>query len=297
VSPPTLIFLRFGLGTALLLAVLAGRGGLAPLYGSWRALAGMGFVGVFVHQNLQAHALVRTTATSAGWLIGLIPIWTAVLGRWLRGERFGRRKVCGLVVGLAGAILVVTGGKIGREALGLPSTRGDLLFLASTLNWAVYTVLGHGTLRRLGALPATAGAMVLGWAMLAPGFVLRAGWAEIPALTAGGWGSLLFLGLACSGLGYLFWYGALEKIEASRVAAFLYLEPLVTLATAAAWLGERPSAAAVAGGLLVLLGVYAVQSAPLYRERHVRRRGTSAPRSTETVDSSERREGDDAFTR
>jgi len=222
----------------------------------------MGFVGIFLHQTIQAHGLVTTSATNAGWLIGLCPIWTAVLARFVRGERFGGRKVGGLIVGFAGAALVVTGGRIGSDTLALPSTRGDLLVLASTVTWAVYTILGHRTLRRLGALPATAGAMLLGWAMLAPGFALGEGWSEIPSLSATGWGSLLFLGIACSGLGYLFWYGALEKIEASRVAAFLYVEPLVTLAAAAALLGERPSAPTIAGGLLVLAGVYAVQSAP-----------------------------------
>jgi drug/metabolite transporter (DMT)-like permease len=72
---------------------------------------------------------------------------------------------------------------------------------------------------------------------------------------------VLFLGIGCSGLGYLFWYAALEKLETSRVAAFLYLEPLVTLATAVALLGEPVQAPTIAGGLLVLGGVFLVQSA------------------------------------
>ena len=73
---------------------------------------------------------------------------------------------------------------------------------------------------------------------------------------------MLFLGIGASGLGYLFWYGALERIEASRVAAFLYLEPLVTLAAAVVLLGESVTLEAVAGGLLLLAGVAVVQRAP-----------------------------------
>jgi drug/metabolite transporter (DMT)-like permease len=73
---------------------------------------------------------------------------------------------------------------------------------------------------------------------------------------------VLFLGLACSGLGYLFWYGALEKVEASRVAALLYVEPLVTLAAAVALLGERIQLVTVAGGVLLLVGVILVERAP-----------------------------------
>lgn len=73
---------------------------------------------------------------------------------------------------------------------------------------------------------------------------------------------MLFLGIACSGLGYLFWYGALERIEASRVAALLYLEPLITLAASAALLGEPIRPLTALGGLVLLGGVFLVQWAP-----------------------------------
>ena len=220
----------------------------------------MGFVGVFVHQMIQAHALTLTTAVSTGWLIGLTPLWSALLSAYVLEERFGPVKVAGLALGFLGALIVVTRGRMGPGLMALPQTRGDLLILISTLNWAVYTVLGHPALKRLGPTRATTGALFLGWLMLAPFFVYAAGWREYPRLTASGWTAVLFLGLACSGLGYLFWYGALERIEASRVAAFLYLEPLVTLAAARLLLGEGVGLATAAGGLLVLLGVALVQS-------------------------------------
>ena len=219
----------------------------------------MGFVGVFVHQMIQAHALTLTTAVSTGWLIGLTPLWSALLSAYVLKERFDRVKIAGLALGFLGAILVVTRGQIGPGILALPRTRGDLMILVSTLNWAVYTVLGHSALRRLGPTRATTGALFLGWLMIAPFFAHGAGWREYERLSATGWGAVLFLGIACSGLGYLFWYGALERIEASRVAAFLYLEPLVTLAAAVAILGEGVGLTTAAGGLLVLAGVALVQ--------------------------------------
>ena len=47
--------------------------------------------------------------------------------------------------------------------------------------------------------------------------------------------------------------------ETARVAAFLYLEPLVTLAAAVALLGEPVHVTTIAGGLIVLAGVFLVQ--------------------------------------
>ncbi len=104
--------------------------------------------------------------------------------------------------------------------------------------------------------------MFFGCLFLAPLFVAARAWADYSRLSPAGWGALLFRGLACSGLGYLFWYGTLERIEASRVASFLYLEPLVTLTAGVALLGEEIRATTVAGGLMLLLGVALVQRAP-----------------------------------
>jgi drug/metabolite transporter (DMT)-like permease len=263
VSPVTLIFTRFGLGTALLAALVAARGGAPRLArGVWANLALMGFVGVFVHQLLQSYALTLTTAVRTGWLIGLIPIWSALIAAVFRREPMGGTRVPGLMLGFAGALLVVTRGRLAPGLLALPGTRGDLLILASTLNWAIYTNLGHGTLRRIGSLRATAGAMLIGWLMLGVPFTLAHGWRELARLSPVGIGAVAFLGLGCSGLAYLLWYGALERVETARVAAFLYLEPLVTLAAAVAWLGEPVGVMTVIGGLTVLAGVALVQRAP-----------------------------------
>jgi len=261
-SPVTLIFSRFALGTAVLFLILRFRGDqLVPPRQAWPALVLMGFVGVFVHQMLQANGLALTTAVRTGWLIGLIPIWSAVLSAVVLRETFGPRKVFGLFVGLVGAVLVITRGDISAQDLALPATRGDLLILASTVNWAIYTILGRDTLKRLGSSRATAAMMLMGWAMLIPFFVKDAGWKEYSAVSHTTMVAVIFLGIGCSGLGYLFWYAALERIETSKVAAFLYLEPLVTLGAAVTLLGEPIAASTLIGGGLVLLGVFIVQRA------------------------------------
>jgi drug/metabolite transporter (DMT)-like permease len=261
-SPLAVNVARGSLGTVLLFAILAvrrqnpfpPRRALLPV-----ALLGLG--GVAFHQWLQAYALTMTSAVNTGWLIGLIPVWSALLAAALGRERFGARKVLGLAVGFGGALVVVTRGQLGSGLLALPSTRGDLLVLASTVNWAVYTTLGQGTIRSLGPARTTAGAMLFGWLFLIPPFLAVSGPAEFAHVSTAGWGALLFLGLLCSGLGHLFWYSALDRLEPSRVAAFLYIEPLVTLAAAALYLGEPVGVATVVGGLLVLGGVVLVQRA------------------------------------
>src|SRR5256885_9647832 len=128
VSPVTLIFLRFAIGAVLLFAIVR----KLPPRDALPQLALMGFIGVFVHQMLQAHALTMTTAVHTGWLIGLTPIWSAILSAIIFRERFGMWKIIGLAGGFAGALLLITPGDFHSSLLSLPSTCGDLLIVIST---------------------------------------------------------------------------------------------------------------------------------------------------------------------
>jgi drug/metabolite transporter (DMT)-like permease len=98
--------------------------------------------------------------------------------------------------------------------------------------------------------------------MLAPFFVYQRGWRELSHLSTIGWIAIVFLSVGCSAFGYLVWYGALEHVEVSRVAALLYLEPFVTFAAAIVLLHEPISRIAIAGGLLVIASVMVMQYAP-----------------------------------
>jgi drug/metabolite transporter (DMT)-like permease len=253
-SPVTLIFTRFALGVLVLILILTlRRESLIPPRDTWPMLALMGFVGIFLHQMIQVHGLTLTTAVRTGWLIALTPIWSALLAAIFLGEYFGPRKFLGLLLGGVGALLVITRGKLSSDVFTLPATRGDLLVVASTFTWTIYTLLGRGTLRRLGSASATTAAMI-------PFFVAGAGWHEYRSLSPTALIAIGFLGVGCSGLGYLFWYAALERIDASQVAAFLYLEPLVTVVAAVLLLGESVAVTTIVGGSLVLLGVLMVQA-------------------------------------
>ncbi|HKH83305.1 MAG TPA: DMT family transporter [Gemmatimonadales bacterium] len=260
ISPVTLIFTRFALGLVVLFLILTLR--REPLIlprSTWPTLAAMGFVGIFVHQMLQAHALTLTTAIRTGWLIGLTPIWSALLAAVFLRESFGPRKLFGLFLGAAGAVVVISRGEISPRVLTLPATRGDLLILMSTVTWAIYTVLGRTTLQRLGSVRATTATMFAGWVMMIPFFISGAGWQQYQHLSSAVLTAIIFLGVGCSSLGYLFWYAALERLDTSQVAAFLYIEPLITLLAAVALLGESVSPTTIVGGIMVLLGVLTVQ--------------------------------------
>ena len=257
ISPVAVVFSRFAIGAALLLLV-ARR---LPPRESWRDLALMGFLGVFLHQLLQSYALTLTSAANAGWLVAMTPIWSAILSAAVLRERLDVWKLAGIVGGFAGAFLVVSRGELASLA-SLPSTRGDILIMIGSINWAVYSVVGHRTIRSIGPTLATAWSMTAGVAMLAPLFVATRGWTELPKLTGTGWLAVVFLGVGCSGAAYLLWYRALERVELSRVAVRLYLEPPLAFLAAVVLLGERVTMMTIVGGIVVVLSVAVAQKPP-----------------------------------
>ena len=69
------------------------------------------------------------------------------------------------------------------------------------------------------------------------------------------WAELAFLALGSTAAGLLLWNMATLAAGVSRVSMLLYLEPVVSVAGAAVFLGERVTAVMTAGGLLILAGV------------------------------------------
>jgi drug/metabolite transporter (DMT)-like permease len=224
----------------------------------WGWFLFLGFNGIFVHQLLQVNGLVSTSATNTGWMVALIPIFTALLAWLLLGESFASVQVMGLALAVLGTLLVISRGEFELGTIGLPATRGDILVFLSAPNWAIFSVLSKRLLTRYPPSFMMVVTMGLGWLMLLPLFVAAAGWRELQGLSLPGWAGLVFLGLFCSGLAYVFWYDALEAAGAGQVASFLYLEPLITLIVAVLLLEERPLIGTLVGGGLILTGVWLV---------------------------------------
>lgn len=256
--PATIILLRFALGAAILwFAIWHGRmfqriGARDLVY-----LAMLGFIAVPLHQTLQAMGLLYTTASSMGWIIALIPVFTAILAWLFLGEPLSARKVIGSILAFSGAVFVVTRGVLSPDTLRLPSTFGDTLAVLSALNWAVFQVASKPILRRLPPTLAMAYLMLLGGIVILP-LTIPQTLSDWSHLTFDSWLAILFLGIFCSGLGYLIWYDALAKIDASQLSSLSYIQPLITLLIAAILLGETITPAIVLGGAVILVGVYLV---------------------------------------
>ncbi len=245
--PPTqLACLRFLIG-ALLLGLLSLWGSGRPEFSVRTAL--LGLTGVTLYFATQNAGLQNAPAGDATVILGGgIPLASSILGITFLRERLGRLQVAGLLCSLAGMVLVgsmMNGGA--HSGLGL------ILLLAAVLSAAIYATLGRRAYQEANLMPILSGCAIFGALFLIPIALLEARSTGMPSLTAHSVGLLIYLGAGCSALGFALWAFGLRHLSAVQNALVSNLELPVGL-VAAAMLGERLQNAALAGGLLVVVG-------------------------------------------
>ena len=258
-QPVTVVWVRFGIGVLVLgAAVIRRRQFKLPPVTDLGYFALIGAIGITFHQWLQSTGLQTAQATTSAWIVASTPIFMALLGWIFFKEVLSLLRVAGIIIAAFGVLLVVTKGDLQSLSLGQFGTRGDLLMLISSPNWAVFSALSRNGLKRFPAALMMLYVMVFGWLFTTVLFVTGPGFADLASLTANGWVAVAYLGIACSGLAYIFWYDALQVLPSAHAGVFLYIEPLVTVVVAGFLLTEPVYLAALAGGAIILLGVWLV---------------------------------------
>jgi drug/metabolite transporter (DMT)-like permease len=259
IPPVTVVWMRFTIGVIILGLATILRGQFAlPDRSEVGYFALLGFLGITFHQWLQSTGLVTSQATTTAWIVATMPIFVALLGWLVLAEKLSWRQGFGIAVAVFGVLVVMSKGDLAALVGGHFGTRGDYLVMLSAPNWAVFTILSRRGLKRYPATRMMFYVMAFGWVFSSTLFFARGGLGQWSKLDSDGWLSVVFLGVFCSGLAYIFWYDGLKVLPAAQAGAFLYLEPFVTVIVAALVLGESFLGVSLLGGVVILLGVWMV---------------------------------------
>jgi drug/metabolite transporter (DMT)-like permease len=183
----------------------------------------------------------------------LIPVLTALIASFV-GERLTANKIGGFALASIGAALVIAAGQTGAE---MSSRRlvGDVLMLGGALCWAVYTVLGTIALRGRSPLAIVTIAAPIGALLLFPFGFLEKGYADLGSWGADVWLNVLYLALAVTVASFTLFYWVVRRVGAGVAAMSSYFVPVLTLAMAVLFLGDRPEPLQLVGGAVILTGV------------------------------------------
>ncbi len=244
------------LAAALLLLPFAWRArAAADVRGALLPLAVMVVAGGVLYQWTFMAALQQTSATNASLLIALNPALTVLLAP-LVGEPPSRRALAGVAIALAGAAVVITHGDLAVLASLAHARRGDLLALAAAALWAAFNLASRFAVAHLPH--SVTNALVYGLGSLVGLLIAmpEAPFAQLARASSGAVGALLFMVVASSVLAGQLFLAGVHAVGVGRTVVFVYLVPVLTALLSALLLGEPLLASQLAGGALVLLGVW-----------------------------------------
>jgi drug/metabolite transporter (DMT)-like permease len=253
IGPVTLAAARFLVASLLFAALLRRQPPEERCLGQDRwLLAGMALSGVALFAPTLYLGLRYTTALNATLINGFGPLITGVLAALLIREPMSRRQIVGATVGLAGVIVLISGGSLAFWRT-MHQSAGDLIVLGAATLWGFYSVAGRRVMRHRSTLSATAFSAFLGLPLLllAAAWEIRSSPIDVsPRLLL----SVLYIGVAPTVIGFLAWNTGICRLGPSGAMVFYNTLPLYGALLGYLLLGEPIGPSHILGGALIIGG-------------------------------------------
>ncbi len=213
-------------------------------------IALIALISAAIQYGLTFTGLKDLDASTAVLVVQLEVPFMVLLGAVFLKERPDLQKYFGIVLAFAGVALIA----------GEPRLQSAYLPLALVVGGAFFWAIGQVMVRSLGEV---GGFTLIAWvAVLATPqlfiasaifednqleLIKQANWIV--------WGTVIYLGLVMTAIGYSIWYHLLGKYELRQVGPFLLLLPVFSIIASAVFLGEVMTATSWIGGAIVIFGI------------------------------------------
>lgn len=257
--PSSLAFLRFGMAALFLIPFFLAetkkakirRQDLAPL-------VGIGILMITLNISFFFAGITKTTAINAATLTLIIPILSVLLSWIFLKEKVYLINLLGIVLGLAGALIIIGLPEIIFGQLNSEILLGNMLILLAATFWVMGSILSRRMLKIYSSLSVTAFAFFIGAATFflpaASEYLKNPLW--ISQITILGVVGLIYMTMLSSISAYFLFEWGLAKTSVDKAHLFQYLEPLVAAILAILILGEGVNKYFIAGAVLIVVGLY-----------------------------------------
>ncbi|GHF48382.1 drug/metabolite transporter (DMT)-like permease [Deinococcus metalli] len=255
VFPPVWVaLLRSVCGATVLIAALRLGGRSLPPLRLWKPLLLVALFNNVLPWTFFAWGEQTVSSSVAAIINATTPLFALLIGLGLRESRLRGWVAAGVLLGLGGVALTVSGGMGGGHATVL----GVSVLLIASAGYAVATTIAGRTLA--GCDPVGLATTQLGLSALILLPVALAG-PHPAALTSRAVLSVVVLGVAGSGLAYLLYYGLLARVSPTQLTAVTYALPVWGLGWGAL-AGEPVGVVSLAGVIVVLAGLGLINAPP-----------------------------------
>lgn len=211
--------------------------------------------GVVVNQLFFFRGLELTTATNTSLLAVTIPIFTILISSVIGNDRLTIKKIAGTILAAIGVIYLVDPRKASFSSA---TTLGDIFIILNSFSYAIYVAVSKKLITKYGAMKSLAWLFIFGSVVTFPiGFYFMQS-VEIGNVGSAAWLALAAVVIFPTILAYYWNAWALERVEPSIVAVYIYLQPLIGFFSAMIFLGEKFSFQILISAALIFSGVFLV---------------------------------------
>lgn len=210
-------------------------------------------VGVFPAQVLVTYGTRMSLASNAALLMLTLPVCQAVIAFFLLGERMTRIRWVSFALAILGVVFC-SGQSLRNFNFGAGYLLGNALVFSGVLGSAFYNSYSKKLLARYSPMELLFWTYVAELIILTPLVLAQERWVfgQIPGFTGQTWVGLALLAFFQNYLSMVLFLKALQRLDAIQAGLSTYLITVFGVPIAAIWLGERLSALAILGGILVL---------------------------------------------
>lgn len=274
-GPFTIVFGRVLIAALVLNILLRARGEKLPAtFAEWRGYLVMAALNNVIPFALIAYGERHISSGLASIINAMTPIFTVLVAHWAtHNEKLSWNKVAGVGFGFAGVIVLI--GPSALNDLGGGNLIGELACLAATISYGFGGVYS----RRFAGQPlikVVAAQMTAATLLVAPLAALFERPWSLPMPSVAVWGALFGISLLSTVVAYLLFFRVLAKSGATNISLVTFLLPISAVLLGVVFLGEQVNASAVAGMLVIGLGLAAIDGRPL---QWLKRSRLSGPRS------------------
>jgi drug/metabolite transporter (DMT)-like permease len=215
---------------------------------------------VVINQELFFAGLNITTPINGALIMIMTPILVMLISFIIGYERLSWQKVTGMLLGTAGAAIIISGRGLNFSS---KTAVGDFFILLNACSYAIYLVIVRPLMKRYHPMT------IIKWVFLfAVPWVMVMGRDQFlairwPSFTTGIWLSVAFVVLFTTFCAYLFNVVALREVHSSIAGAYIYLQPIFATVISISVGKDAISAEKIISAVLIFTGVYLVSFAEM----------------------------------
>jgi len=254
VDPYMFVFLRMLLASILTLLIVFATKNFDVSLAKERSIWYLGLLNGFSYL-IQYVGMNYTTASKSSLFINLTAVWVAILSWLILKERFSKKKMSGIVLGIIGVFFITT--NLNPFELTQGMILGDGLVFLAGITWSFFMVYNKRMVETHNLIKYMPWLFVATTLPLIP-FIPFSSNISLPNLSIEAWLIIMYTATFCWIIPYYLWSRGLKHISPATSTVILLIEVILAIAISLFLLGEPFTLISGMGASLILLAIILV---------------------------------------